>query len=99
MLKIVSGLYLLNLHVSGVGQNIKNILKVQDSVKDQHVVNSTFVGQKEVYSLSTNAGVYYANKILVKNCDAMSFSLEYMKKTALPVSMRAVVPKIVGYYE
>lgn len=47
---------------------------VAESVEDFLEVNA----RQKVFNLKTEAGVYYANGILVSNCDSMSMALNYL---------------------
>jgi len=61
---------------------IKNLFQINMANKDT-VQEVALLGKEKVYNLSTKFGMYYANGLLVSNCDAVRYGL--MSLTDLPI--------------
>lgn len=64
---------------------VKNHLLQINIKKYKPAQEAVHIGRKKVYNLSTELGMYYANGILVSNCDATRYAL--MSITTLPIRM------------
>ena len=67
------------LYARNVEKNLNQTINFAREVSVPQVVEQISDGKVDVYNITTEAGVYYANDILVSNCDALALNLELAK--------------------